>query len=61
MTTARDSRQPARWVDYVALARPSHWVKHVFILPGIALALLLRPHPWTDVVANVALGLSTLR
>lgn len=57
MTTARDSRQPARWVDYVALARPSHWVKHVFILPGIALALLLRPHPWTDVVANVALGL----
>lgn len=57
MTTALDSRQPAGWLDYVALARPSHWVKHVFILPGIALALLLRPRPWTDVVADVALGL----
>ena len=57
MTTTLDSREPARWVDYVALARPNHWIKHVFILPGIALALLLRPRPWTDVVADVALGL----
>jgi len=57
MTTTADSREPARWVDYVALARPGHWVKHVFILPGIALAWLLRPPAWPGPVATVVLGL----
>jgi len=57
MTTATAAREPARWADYVALARPGHWIKHVFILPGIALALLLRPPSWPDLAANVALGL----
>lgn len=37
------ARPPATVADYVAMARPDHWTKHVFILPGIALALLLRP------------------
>lgn len=27
--------------DYIAIARPDHWIKHLFILPGIVLALLL--------------------
>ena len=27
--------------DYVALARPDHWIKNVLIVPGIALALVL--------------------
>lgn len=36
-------RQPAVWKDYVAIARPEHWVKHVFIVPGVALAWLARP------------------
>jgi len=52
-----DSRDPAGWVDYVALARPGHWIKHVFILPGIALALLLRPQPWPGLLARVVIGL----
>ena len=27
--------------DYLALARPGHWVKHIFILPGVILAIVL--------------------
>ena len=37
--------QHASWRDYVAIARPDHWIKHVFILPGIALAFLLGENP----------------
>ena len=33
--------EQATFGDYVALARPSHWIKHVFIVPGIVLAMLL--------------------
>ena len=43
--------------DYVTLARPSYWVKSVFILPGTIAAVLfgLGPVPW-DVLG--ALGRS---
>jgi 4-hydroxybenzoate polyprenyltransferase len=37
------SRQ--RLSDYVALARPDHWFKNIFMLPGVALALVLRAEP----------------
>ena len=57
MAISEESREPARWVDYVALARPNHWIKHVFIVPGIVLALLLRQPPWSDVAISVAVGL----
>ncbi len=40
---AADTRRPATWRDYLAMARPEHWVKHVFIVPGIVLAYLLHP------------------
>ena len=29
------------WKNYIDIARPSHWLKHIFILPGIILAYLL--------------------
>lgn len=35
------------WGDYIAIARPDHWFKNVFMLPGVALALIQ---------ANVQLG-----
>lgn len=57
MTLAADSREPASWSDYVALARPDHWVKHIFILPGIVLALLLRPQPLTELLPRILVGL----
>lgn len=36
-----DPRPPGTWADYVAMARPDHWIKHVFIVPGIVLAEVL--------------------
>jgi 4-hydroxybenzoate polyprenyltransferase len=35
-------RPPATWRDYVRIMRLDHATKHIFVLPGIILALLLR-------------------
>jgi 4-hydroxybenzoate polyprenyltransferase len=32
----------ARLADYIRIMRPDHWVKNVFMLPGAAIALLLK-------------------
>ncbi|MDX1382743.1 MAG: UbiA family prenyltransferase [Thermoanaerobaculia bacterium] len=46
MTTSdATAKSPATLRDYVALARLDHWVKHVFIVPGIVLAELIRGLP----------------
>jgi 4-hydroxybenzoate polyprenyltransferase len=34
-----------RLSDYIALARPDNWFKNIFMLPGVALALVLRAEP----------------
>lgn len=41
----------ARWrhavpgiADYVRIARPDHWIKNIFVLPGFAVALALVPN-----------------
>jgi 4-hydroxybenzoate polyprenyltransferase len=31
----------SRLLDYVRIARPEHWVKNIFMIPGVALALVL--------------------
>jgi 4-hydroxybenzoate polyprenyltransferase len=41
--TSIDSRPKAQLADYVAIARPDHWIKHVMIVPGIVFAWLLAP------------------
>jgi len=58
-TPLADARGPARSAtlgDYLAIARFDHATKHVFILPGIALALLLRGVHETNFVAALILG-----
>lgn len=42
--------------DYLKLARFDHATKHVFILPGILLALILRGPQNADLLYHVALG-----
>ena len=39
------SKNPATLHDYIRIARFDHMTKHVFIVPGIVLALLLRGYP----------------
>jgi len=61
MTTAAEAgtmtdRPEATALDYVRLARPDHWAKHVFMLPGIVVALLLRPVPILDRVGPILVG-----
>src|SRR5947209_5700714 len=34
---------------YVQIARPDHWIKNVFVVPGIAAALAIGPLPTTGV------------
>ncbi len=34
-------KNKAKLIDYIKIARPDHWIKHVFILPGIVLAYIL--------------------
>jgi 4-hydroxybenzoate polyprenyltransferase len=45
--------------DYLALARFDHLTKHIFIVPGIVLAYLLRGGPQNFPVGPVILGLMT--
>ena len=52
-TVAADS--PSRQ-DYLRLARFDHATKHVFILPGIALALALRGAQNADPLYHIVLG-----
>ncbi|MBU6234371.1 MAG: UbiA family prenyltransferase [Alphaproteobacteria bacterium] len=42
---------------YIALARPDHWVKHIFIVPGIVAAFALAPHlPVLQIFSNMVIG-----
>ncbi len=54
------ARSPASLQDYVRIARFEHMTKHVFIVPGIALAILLRsdviPTPGIGLVRSVLVG-----
>jgi len=48
----------AKLTPYIEIARPDHWFKNVFMLPGVLLALFFRPElinpfPWGGVILAV--------
>jgi decaprenyl-phosphate phosphoribosyltransferase len=48
-------------LNYVKIARPDHWIKNIFMLPGAALAFLLSgSHPEPHVIGKILLGLVIL-
>ena len=49
-------RAEATFADYLSLARLDHATKHVFILPGIALAFFLRGNHSPNLFATIAIG-----
>lgn len=52
-------RGTAQLMDYLAIARFHHATKHVFILPGILLAYILRQPVGGDIALHLVLGLSS--
>lgn len=46
----------AGFKDYMRIARFDHMTKQIFIIPGIAAALMLRPHTTDQLFANLILG-----
>ncbi len=51
---ATEDTQMAAIKNYIAIARPDHWFKNVFMLPGTALALTLSNVPFNqDVLINI--------
>jgi 4-hydroxybenzoate polyprenyltransferase len=52
LQSASHPTQPAaQFSDYVAIARPDHWIKHVLIVPGAAFAIIMSTAGPIDYVA----------
>ncbi len=43
LSVTRPDQPAARLSDYIAIARPDHWIKHVLIVPGVVFAAIMSP------------------
>src|SRR5271154_6341073 len=46
--------------SYVAIARPDHWIKNIFMLPGVALALFFVTPDFGAAALHVAIAMAAL-
>jgi 4-hydroxybenzoate polyprenyltransferase len=47
----------ATWRDYLGIARPDHWIKNIFVLPGAALAVGLSHNvDWATTMQRLAIA-----
>ncbi|MEL7061375.1 MAG: UbiA prenyltransferase family protein [Acidobacteriota bacterium] len=58
-TDAQAPRSAATWRDYVSIARPDHWAKHIFIVPGLVLAFVLRPAAPLGLLLPIVFGFAS--
>lgn len=41
---------------YISIARPDHWIKNIFVIPGIIIGLIAYPIPVSSLMAHILLG-----
>src|SRR5258708_39179866 len=51
MSVTSHALPTAGLTDYIAIARPDHWIKHVLMVPGVAFALIMSAAGPVDVAA----------
>ena len=51
-------RERSKLGDYLVIARPDHWTKNLFILPGLFLAKIVSGRPLADVILPLILGMA---
>lgn len=45
--------------DYIQIARPDHWVKNIFMIPGAALAYVLVQHARAEPIVDLPVGIAS--
>jgi 4-hydroxybenzoate polyprenyltransferase len=52
------TQEPSSWRHYVQIARPDHWTKNLFILPGLFLGALAAHTRFSSLVLPLILGMA---
>ena len=50
---------PVSFSDYIKIARPDHWTKNLFVLPGLFLGELISKKPLVELILPLVLGMAS--